>query len=559
VTSPLAGAATNRRKFLGLAGLSAVSVAGGGLLTGCGEERSGSGGTADTGKFADVLPAKGELPAGLPKPDLPGVKPMPDAYSSFPTNLVDAISEKPGTSGKEISALTPAWGPAPPGMANNAYIQAINAELGTPVNFSTHDGLTYVDKLNTLLGARDVPELLCVPQWEVDRLPRFSDATKALFEDLTPYLAGDKVKAYPMLATFPTEAWRTSVWNGRLMAIPNPTDGPFAWSFFYRKDLLDAKGLTYPKTIDELFEIGKQVTDPRKGVWAFNDITKMVAMLHKAPGSKTGWRLKPDGTPEHQLETPEYKQAIEFMAKVFKAGLVHPDVVATSGGDAKDLMESGKILFLQDGPGTWQGMQAEQQKITPTFNIQPVPIFSATGGDPLVWGDWEPISWLFIRKGLAKERVEELLRIINWCSAPFGTKEWVQREFGVEGKHFTNPSAPAKTELGFKEIANQYFFISGRQPVIPPAPETPRYVSELVAYNNAMVKYLEKDPWEGIKIEFPAAYKAASTPNEDKITDIVRGRRPLSDLDTLASDFRSKNGGDEARDLLAKALSNGGK
>lgn len=153
MTSPLAGAATNRRRFLGLAGLGAAAVAGGGLLTGCGEESNSSGGAAQTDKFADVIPAKGDLPAGLAKPDLPGVKPMPDAYSSFPSTLVDAVSEKPGTSGKEISALTPAWGPAPPGLANNAYIQAINAELGTPINFSTHDGLTYVDKLNAMLGA----------------------------------------------------------------------------------------------------------------------------------------------------------------------------------------------------------------------------------------------------------------------------------------------------------------------------------------------------------------------------------------------------------------------
>ena len=36
------------------------------------------------------------------------------------------------------------------------------------------------------------------------KLPRFTDAVKALFEDLTPTSQGDAVKAYPMLATFPT-------------------------------------------------------------------------------------------------------------------------------------------------------------------------------------------------------------------------------------------------------------------------------------------------------------------------------------------------------------------
>jgi putative aldouronate transport system substrate-binding protein len=362
-----------------------------------------------------------------------------------------------------------------------------------------------------------------------------------------------------MLATFPTGAWRHSFWNERLMAVPNPKDGPFPWAMLYRKDLLDAAGLTYPKTIDELLEVGKQVTNPTKGVWAFNDIFAMVQMFYKTPGTDDGWRLKADGTPEHKYETAEFKQALEFMAKLYKDGLIHPDLVATRGADAKDLFAGGKIMFMQDGIGAWQGMQAEQQKIKKDFNIQPVPLFSATGGDPLAHGDWEPINWTFIKKGVGKERVEELLRVINWASAPFGTKEWLLREYGVEGKHFTNPAAPVKTDLGFKEIANQYFFVSGRNPVIAPTPETPSYVKDLLTYSNETAKYLEKDPWEGIKLDFPAAYKAQTVPTEDKITDILRGRRPVSDFDGIVSEWKTSGGGNEARDLLAKARSDAGK
>jgi putative aldouronate transport system substrate-binding protein len=559
VTSPLAGAAANRRRFLGLAGLGAAAVAGSGLLSACGEEAGSSGAATQTDKLAGVVPNQGPMPAGLPAPDVPGVPPMPNGYTSFPTSLVDAISEKPGTSGKEISTMTPAWGPAPPGLGNNSYLDAVNTELGTPINPRIQDGTTYADKLNAMLGARDVPELLCIPEWEVAKLPRFSDAAAALFEDLTDYLAGDKINAYPLLATIPTTAWRTSIWNQRLMAIPNPTDGPFPLALFYRKDLFDAAGLTFPKTIDELYQLAKQVTDSKKGVWASGDMFQMVQMYHKSPNSKTGWRLKSDGTPEHKYETAEFKQAVEFMAKLYKDGLVHPDLVASKGADAKDLFSGGKIMFMQDGIGAWQGMQAEQQKIKPDFNIQPVPLFSATGGDPLAHGDWEPINWTFIKKGVGKERVEELLRVVNWCSAPFGTKEWLLREYGLEGKHFTNPTAPTRTDLGFKEISNQYFFISGRNPVIVQGPETPNYAKDLLAYSNETVKYLEKDPWEGIKIDFPAAYKAQTVPTEDKITDMLRGRRPLSDLDGIVSEWKTSGGGNEARDLLAKARSDAGR
>ncbi|MBE1492252.1 extracellular solute-binding protein [Plantactinospora soyae] len=553
------GGATNRRNFLSLVGLGAAATAGGGLLAGCGGEVGPTSNAQDLDKLAGLLPNHKELALDIPKPSITGVRPVPDGYTEFPTSLVDAIADKPATSGQKITAMTPAWGPAPPGVGQSAYLAAVNAELGVEVNFSVQDGLLYANKLNAMLGARDVPDLLCVPEWEVSKLPRFSDAVAVLFEDLTDYLKGPAVDAYPMLATFPSGAWRNSFWNERLMAVPNPTDGPFPWALLYRKDLLDAAGLTYPKTIDELFEVGKAVTNPGKGVWAFNEIFAVVQMFYKAPGTDDGWRLKPDGTPEFKYETPEFRQAVEFMVKVFQAGLVHPDLVATKGADAKQLMAGGKIVFMQDGPGAWQGLQAEHQKTTPGFNVQAVPIFSATGGDPLVWGDDDPISFTFIKKGLGKARVEELLRVINWCSAPFGTKEFDLREYGVEGKHHTRTATgPVKTDLGFKEIQNQYFFISGRNPVLQPFPQTPNFVRDALTYSNDMVKFMEKDPWAGLKLEMPARFKASLTPTDEKIIDVMRGRRPLTDLDTIISEWRS-GGGDEARDFRAKALADAGR
>jgi putative aldouronate transport system substrate-binding protein len=543
---------TNRRDILRLAGVSAVAATG--LLAGCGKKSTRGGATQQLDKLSGVLPELTD-PAGLniPAPDIIGTRPVADGYTKFPPALTDAISEKPGRGGAPLRAITPVWGPAPPSGARNAYLTAINAELGTPVEFSMQDGTAYADKVGALLGARDVPDLLCVPSWEVSKLARFGDAVNALFEDLTPHLAGAKAAAYPMLQTFPAGAWRNACWNEKLMSVPNPTDGPCPWVLFYRKDLLDKLGAKMPTTIDELYQVGKQITKPDKGVWAFADIFAMVQMLYKVPGSKDGWRRRPDGTPEFKYETPEFKAAAEFMARLYKEGLVHPDIVASRGADMKQLFQSGKILITQDGMGMWQPMQAEQQNVTKGFEVQPVPLFSATGGDPLAWGADQPISYTFIKKGLPRDRVEEILRIVNWCSAPFGTQEFNLREFGVEGKHHKKTAdGPVKTDLGFKEIANQYFFISGRRPVVQPTPQTPTYVPDMLGYSNRTVKYLEKDPWEGLKLEMPARYKSGQVPFEDKFTDVVRGRRPLTDIDAIVKEWKAA-GGDEARTLLFNA------
>jgi hypothetical protein len=134
-------------------------------------------------------------------------------------------------------------------------------------------------------------------------------------------------------------------------------------------------------------------------------------------------------------------------------------------------------------------------------------MFSATGGDPLMWVTTEPISYTFIKKGVGKDRVEELLRIV---------------------------------------------FISGRNPTIGPFPDTPAYVRDALAYFNETVKYLEPDPWDGLKLEMPAAFKAFAVPAEDKFTDLLRGRRPMSDVDAIVArggveGQRRRGGADTAR------------
>ena len=553
MTPPGAGAATNRRHFLGLLGLGAVAVSGGGVLAACGEKSANTGSTTPLDRINAIMPRQKAL-SGLPQPDIAGTRPVADAYTRYPPSLIDAVTDKPGRSGKTIKAMTPAWGSAPPGLGQNQYYEAVNAELGIQVDFSIQDGVTYADKLNAILAARDVPDLLCVPSWETAKIPKLTDAVKALFEDITDHLKGGAVDRYPMLATLPTESWRWGVWAERLYAIPNPGGG-FPFGLFYRKDLLDAKGLTAPKTIDELYRVLKEVTKPDQGVWGANDIYAMVQMFYKVPGSRTGWRLKPDGTPEHKYETAEFRQATEFTARLHRDGLIHPDSLANRGSNDKQLMQSGKIYFLRDGFGVWKEMTREQRKITPGFKLAPVYNFSATGGDPLVHWEYQPISYTFIKKGLGRDRVEEILRVVNWCSAPYGTREWETREFGAEGRHFTRTAAgPARNELGFKEIANQYFFISGRSPINEPAPDLPDYLPELMDYSNKMAPFIEKDPWGGIKIDWPAAYASNTVPIEDQINDVVRGRRPLTDLDGIVKEWRSR-GGDEARDLLGKALS----
>jgi putative aldouronate transport system substrate-binding protein len=547
----IADAAPSRRAFLAWVGAGTATAIGG--LEGCGK-RTAAGGTAtNAAEVSAVLPKY--LPLTFAKPDIRGDGPIPDGYVEYPVPLVRANGRRPGSGGQAIKTMSASWGPTPPGLGRNSFLDAVNAALGIVVNPSVQDGNTYAQKLSAILGARDVPDLLSAPAWEIDKIPRFSQAVKALFADLTEYLRGDRVEAYPMLATLPTMAWQYSVWGGRLAAVPFPTDGPFPWALFYRKDLTDREGVAAPSTIEGLYDFGKRMTDPQRGVWAFGNVFNMVQMFFKCPNCRTGWRRKPGGGLEFKYEIPEYKLALEFARRLYKDGMVHPDLAASKGGDASLLFNAGKMIAYEDGMGAWRGMQSEQSKVTLGYDMQPMPIFSAVGGDPLAWGGEAPIFYTFVKKGLGKDRTQELLRVLDWCAAPIGSQEYELAAYGVEGTHFTRArdGSPLPTDLGRKEVSSQYTELGGRVPAVVGGADVPNYVHDLLAYLRSTARYLEPDLFKGIKVELPANYSKLFDSTEDKISDILRSRRPLADLDPIVREWRAR-GGDEGRAFLEKTL-----
>ena len=220
------------------------------------------------------------------------------------------------------------------------------------------------------------------------------------------------------------------------------------------------------------------------------------------------------------------------------------------------------MIAGEDGLGAWRETQIEQAKVTPGFEMKPVPLLSARGADPLLWGSKEPLFYTFVKKGLGKERTEELLRVLNWCAAPFGSKEYELCLYGVEGKHFTRApdGSPRPTELFRKELATppQYIVLGGRGAVEVATADAPSYVQELFAYARDSMRYLEPDLFEGIKIELPASYSKTKLVTEDKVNDVLRGRRPLGDLDTIVKEWRT-SGGDEGRAFLEKTLAANGR
>ncbi|GIH24503.1 lipoprotein [Acrocarpospora phusangensis] len=546
------GATTTRRGFLALAGLTALSA----CAAPSGPKPGAAKATAAAmDKLTSLVPKF--VPLQAVKPDITSSVPGfgRDGFLKYPTALVDSITAKPGKGGT-YKVMVPTWSPLPPPLGSNSYYDAVNTDIGATIDFNYLDGMTIHEKLPTLLAGGDVADVTTVPGWALTAVPDYSKAVDGLFEDLTPYLAGDISSKYPALAAIPTLAWQYSVFSGKLKAVPAWPTPMFGLVLFHRKDLWDKLGLTAPKSADELFEMGKQATDPKAKRWAFSDVFEIMREIYRVPRK---WR-KEAGKLVHAYETPEYEATVAWMRKVVDAGLVHPNVLsAKQAADTKELFKSGQVLVASDGFSFWAETLIQMSKEDPDFWMEPLPVFGGDGGKPEYRVNQDP-SYTFIKKGTPKEKIEELLSLFNYFSSPFGTQEQLLFNNGVEGKHFTRDAAgaPQQTELGPKEIVGSYVWLGGRIDPIFESQAHPNYVQAATTWWNSAVQVRHQDPFDGIRVQEPGDFTAAVKPFEDKVTDIIRGRRDVSTLSQAIDEWR-KGGGDAGREFYQKVLTDNGR
>ena len=121
------------------------------------------------------------------------------------------------------------------------------------------NGTTITTTLPTLFAGNQLPDWIEVPTFAEP--PGFGQAAQDKLADLTPYLAGDKIKEYPNLAAIFSNGWQQGIWNNKIVGIPTVVSG-FATGVFlyYRADILDKLGIGTPSV-----NVAGRPVRPRQG------------------------------------------------------------------------------------------------------------------------------------------------------------------------------------------------------------------------------------------------------------------------------------------------------
>jgi putative aldouronate transport system substrate-binding protein len=545
----------NRRSFLSLTGVAGAAVAASPLLAACGGSSpaasKGTGASTLTG-LAAALPKYIPLSGG-PTPDIPSVAGAAGAvtdpgFLSYPASPVATVTGTPGKGGS-YTAVTPMWGSIPPD--GNAYYQAVNKALGTNITVKPADGNNYDKVIPTVIAGNDLPSWIQLPTWWNNSFNTGSLAA-AKFADLTPYLSGDNIKAYPNLAAIPTPGWISGAWGNKIYGIPSFTTGQsFSSALFYRKDVFDAKGIKASdvKKADDLMALGKELTSAANGVWAFDVIWLMVQQIFNVPPNNGGYALV-NGKLVSAYEVPQMLDALDFAYKLAKSGYVHPDGLADKTGEGKQRFYSGKTLITSDGTGAWNGPDyTAGSAANPAYVRGAFQLFAHDGSTPTiplsVGGGSSIVSYL--NKSLSTDQIKELLAVANFLAAPYGSKEYTLIKFGVEGTHYTmSGGVPTLTDQGKKEAAQDTYTFLACAPQTQFNTGQNAITQAYCAWSADAVKYAYKPVFYGMNVTVPTQFKTANAAQEinDTIKAVTYGQKTVSDFQAVLSSWKS-SGGDQ--------------
>jgi putative aldouronate transport system substrate-binding protein len=512
---------------------------------------------------AAAVPASGPLPtyiapSGGPKPDFHASdQRITDGFNAYPSPTQSWNGSPPGA-GNTLNVFVPAYFPQPAQRDQDPTWKEVEKALNQTVNMTITAMTDYSTRLQVVMAGNDLPDTLHVVGTVANLIsPQFVESQCA---DLTPYLAGDAAKDYPNLAALPGYAYQGAggVFNNRLYGIPIERYLPAFW-FFRNSEIWDAEigAATVPKDADDFKKILQQLNRPQESRWAIGNYAAgpasatmfgLISFLEMF-GAPNMWSLdSSSGKLVRDRETDQYKAAISYMKDLMSSGLYPPDF--QTAGDSRGAFIAGRFVVSNEAFGNgwsdfWRrGLQQSPQR---HFTIIK-PFMSDTSSKPVHFITAGTVAYNLVKKS-SPDRVKEILRIMNYLAAPFGTTEDVLLTYGLRGQDYSLDGSgnPQPTQSGLMNAGYVPWQYVAHRPFVWYQADLPGYAQTSFDVEQTLV---------GIGVPNPTAGYHSATQSKngvaaeqafyDGVADILFNRRPFSDYDQLVSDWR-KSVGDTIR------------
>ncbi len=540
MTSP----SMTRRSLLGAAGAATVGLG----LAACTPGGGSGGPNAASDPTGGSAPGSSfEMPAFTPyegvTPDLPaapnGAAPY---FEKLPAEPPAYLDEAVG-SGEDVTIYSIVSAPLVP-VEQNPRWQSLNDMLGVNLQIQGATPGDFADKFQTMVAGNTLPDVTCVLTTLTPQLPSMLPAK---FTDLTEYLAGDAINDYPALANMPTYNWSGgSIFDDKIFLIPKPNFALFR-TYMIREDIAEERGLnTAPADGEELEELLAGFTDVSKNQFATTAWEGLLDMVNEMMGTPNAW-AEEDGKFTNAYETENFAEALATVARFGAAGYLHPDTFSDAIKSQATAMYNGGQMPFWPVTASWGFRAANTELENPEARSVTIPLRAWDGSGPC--GRWLGAGTPY-RIGIPKtdpDRVKQLLRLIDALSAPFGTKEYTEITYGVEGVDYTRDSdgIVQVTDEGATNNITPVMYAGDSVPVhygVHPGYAKLEYEQEKADMDHA-VDQPQVDYQSTTDQSKGAELRGRVT---DTIRGVIQGRSTMDDWTRAVDEWR-QNGGDTIR------------
>jgi putative aldouronate transport system substrate-binding protein len=265
-------------------------------------------------------------------------------------------------------------------------------------------------------------------------------------------------------------------------------------------------------------------------------------------GAPNVWGIDSSGKLVRDRETDQYKAAVGYIKDLMQAGLYPPDLQTAT--QSRDAFLAGKFVVSNEAFGNgWNDMwrRGLQQNPQRSFTILK-PFSASAAGQARHFLTGGTVAYNVVKKS-SPDRVKEVLQILNYLAAPFGTQEDVLLTYGVLDQDYTvdpdgNPVPTAEGAARAQYVPWQYL---AHRPYVWYQADLPGYARAAFEVEQLLVGIGVTDPTRGYHSPTQSRKGVAADQTfHDGVADILFNRRPFSDFDTLVADWRT-NAGDAIR------------
>lgn len=247
------------------------------------------------------------------------------------------------------------------------------AEVNSNANALLVQQLTGYEVAYTQLPAVDSSktlnnELMDKRDYQVMKLTKdqFSDLVKDdMLVDITDAL---EYFAPDILASISEESWDVVTVDGRIYGIPERASSDNIENLIvFNQDLLLQNNLDIPVTLEDFENVLKVLTEKiGRPALTFDKYTPLVYSISAAFGIYADWQeYEVDGQTQvlYYMNAPRYKEYVDYMNKLYKAGYIDVEVGTNTAADAINKFTNGDAgCFagsLWSVPSIMAGMQAK--------------------------------------------------------------------------------------------------------------------------------------------------------------------------------------------------------